>query len=152
MVICHKLQGDFLMIKVIFVFMVMEIRYLHWKGDIPHTLSSQQVIEYSLSPNGSKKAFCCTSTDMKITRGLNLLLNFPPLLKAFLKSSKIAERGITIMESSVQVKLFFIDGVIIPENYEEYESYCSEALYAEFADLPIDVKQAIVMRKKAHKK
>ncbi|HLW73001.1 MAG TPA: hypothetical protein VKR54_03050 [Candidatus Babeliales bacterium] len=122
-----------------------------WSGDIPLILLNKQVIEYSLSLDDSLKSLCCTMNGI-VTRGLNLLLNFPLLLKAFLKSSKVFETGTTVLEHAIRVKLYSIDGVIIPENYREYEQYCPESLCNTFDDLPVDVQQAIVMRKKAYKK
>jgi hypothetical protein len=80
---------------------------------------------------------------------LTVFLEFPVLLKAFLKSNIIYKEK---KEWSMDQKIYAIEGVTIPENYEYHKSYFSTNVYKSFKHLPKNIRTTIIIRYKKQAK
>jgi len=80
---------------------------------------------------------------------LKEFLEFPRLLKAFLKSCITYSKKYTW---EYDKKIYAIEGVKIPRNYKEHKQYFPAITYASFDDLPKVVRKAVVARYKAQGK
>ena len=100
---------------------------------------------------GLYKEMCVTNIVDKPRKliELKVFLEFPVLLKAFLKSHKVYEKDIDwwIYDCDV-AKVYDIKGVTIPKNFKKHKPYFPTITYASFDDLPKVVRKAVVARYK----
>lgn len=83
---------------------------------------------------------------------LKILLEFPPLLKAFLKSRKVyAEKINWWIYNCDTARVYDIRGVTIPKNYKEHKKYFSTVIYPSFDKLPKVVRKAVEARYRQQK-
>ena len=116
---------------------------------------SERIVQYKW--NSSKKIAnemdlvinqCVTNIKNKHNQyiDLKIFLEFPVLLKAFLKSKIIYKKK---KEWGMDQKIYSVEGVIIPENYKNHQRYFfPTCMYPSFKDLPENIREAIVARYK----
>jgi hypothetical protein len=85
--------------------------------------------------------------------GLDIFLEFPVLLNAFLQSTAV-EMG--KLGWDYWYEIYHIAGVTIPKNYKEHKQYFSRNKYSSFDDLPKYVRKAVekqraLSKEKKHK-
>lgn len=82
--------------------------------------------------------------------GLEIFLEFPKLLNAFLKSCKVYQERSELRQRNIikiiTEEVYAIEGVKIPKNYEYHKQYFSTIKYKSFNDLPKNVREVIVTR------
>ena len=112
--------------------------YIHAYGRTGEDVSGH-VVEYRLLSNGQHEAVrCVTRIDEKII-SLQLFLEFPSLLKAFLGST-------TVMRiAGTSNKVFMIEGIVVPKDYKDCQQYYrTRRSYLSFDTLPKKVQKTIV--------
>ena len=109
--------------------------------------SKAHVVEYQLLSEATIKPdlFICMTKIHDKYFTLTMFLEFPLLLEAFLKSS------ITKYTYGIQYKIFMLEGVTIPENYQMYQQYHTNEYYKSYKDLPKEVRKAVDARYKSQK-
>jgi len=90
---------------------------------------------------------CITNIKNKYNQyiDLRIFLEFPVLLKAFLKSKVTYKKE---KKRGMNQKIYAIEGVTIPENYKDRKQYFPTPVYTSFEDLPQCIRKAIVARYK----
>jgi hypothetical protein len=121
--------------------------YVHACGTIETQNSfGVEVLEYRLSSEQGVSAFICMAEIDGESVQLAIFLEFPRLLEAFLKASE------TKFSVGFVRKAFVLEGVVLPENYDESKPYYKEARhYTSFEDLPKRIRKAIVAHYLAQK-
>lgn len=112
---------------------------------------SGNVMEYKLSFLGKNSTATCITRIKGKEIPLSTFLEFPSLLKAFLDSSVTAER----FSQSVfhdKIKVYSIQGVTIPDDYQKHEGYFPVFCYKEFSALPKFIGKVITAQYKSQHK
>jgi hypothetical protein len=103
---------------------------------------SGTVAEYSLSLDGVDKiAECVTCVDRRLFK-LKIFLEMPWLLEAILNSSEVQYRRVG--RDNKLVKIFFLEGVTIPQNYNFHRKYFTDKIYGFFYNLPEELRKRII--------
>lgn len=83
---------------------------------------------------------------------LKMFLEFPLLLKAFLKSRIVYKKKDNWWETCCStIKIYDLEGVTIPKDYTKHQHYFSTVSYPSFNHLPKEVRKPIVNRYKTQK-
>jgi|SRR5579872_885651 len=118
----------------------------------PRRRSFSSIVEYCLCADGQRKSFNCV-TDIYKDEFINLrmFIEFPYIMSAFLRSSKVLD-----IESKVhndRVKVFRCSGITLPKNYKKQVQYFPyHTAYKSFDDLPKMVKETLIDLYKKQKK
>jgi hypothetical protein len=93
--------------------------------------------------------WCATdiASEKSALSGLEIFLEFPVLLSAFLRSRKVHQERLDV-EDDYSTKIYAIEGVEIPKDYAVHKAYFPESKYSSFDDLPEYIRNVIVKRYK----
>jgi hypothetical protein len=102
------------------------------------------------------KAECMMNIQNEKSELINLkvLLEFPPLLNAFLKSSIVDQKPWNWdrdRDCYREIEIYTIEGVTIPDNYRDHKQYFSQPCYQSFDDLPMQIRIAIIRKHAAQR-
>lgn len=97
-----------------------------------------EVLEYRLTLGQGSAHFVCMAEVGKKIISLANFLEFPKLLQAFLESSE------TKFSVGLVRKIFVLEGVTLPDDYDECKIYYEQTRYHQsFKDLPSSIRKAI---------
>lgn len=112
--------------------------YVHAYGRTEDDVKGH-VVEYRLLSNGQHDAVRCVTKIGKKFISLQLFLEFPSLLKAFLESTAI------MRIAGTSDKVFMIEGIVVPKDYRNCQQYSrTQRSCLSFDALPKKVQKAIV--------
>jgi hypothetical protein len=103
---------------------------------------SGNVMEYSLYRWGKMEQKCITEIKGQEIP-LTTFLEFPSLLKAFLNSSIVDIKSDGSLFGTV--KVYAIQGIKIPKDYQKCKQYFSTMTYNSFDELPEIIRKVIIM-------